>query len=595
MEKNKIQILPETLAKQIAAGEVVERPASVVKELVENAVDAEATSITVEVFEGGRKEIRVIDNGTGMTRGDAVLSLERHSTSKIKTIEELFNIRTLGFRGEALPSIASVSKMRIKTLYQDENSGTELYAEGGEIRVVKDTGCPRGTTIEVKNLFYNTPARLKFLKSINTELGYISHIVSQEALAFPKIHFRLFHDKRLLINAPPLDNDLERIALLFGKKLLKEMIAVEAIYNDIELHGYISPPSLTKSSRNYQHLFVNSRPVKDKTVTHAVYQAYRTFMPRDKNPVFFLFLKVKPDTVDVNVHPSKMEVKFRNQSEIHEFIEEFVRSHIMAGHRVENKTETADETEKGNDFSFLTPGETLRPEQQRISDIITTYVSSSQKKISEPPLFNYSDGKIVQKLHKPKSVEIFQFIGQINKSFLLFQEKEGILFVDQHVAHERILFEKLLRDFKASHIQVQSLLFPLFLELSKREALLLEEYADGFRRLGFDIEGLRGMSFMIRGIPSVFSQESGERALADILARLVETERMKSFEEMIEEILITMACHGALKDNQTLSEREAVKLMDDLMKTEIPHTCPHGRPIMLLLNTDDLRKRFQTK
>jgi len=595
MEKNKIQVLPETLAKQIAAGEVVERPASVVKELVENAVDAEATSITVEVFEGGRQEIRVIDNGTGMTREDAVLSLERHSTSKIKTIEELFNIQTLGFRGEALPSIASVSKMRIKTLYQGENAGTELYAEAGEVKDVKDAGCPRGTAIEVKNLFYNTPARLKFLKSVNTELGYISHIISQEALAFPRIHFRLLHDKRLLINAPPLDNDLERIALLFGKKLLKEMIAVEAIYNDIKLHGYISPPSLTKSSRNYQHLFVNSRPVKDKTVTHAVYQAYRTFMPRDKNPVFFLFLRVKPDTVDVNVQPSKMEVKFRNQSEIHEFIEEFVRSHIMSGTKVESSTETAEEKEKGDNFSFLTPGENLRPEQQRISDIVTKYVSSPQKRISEPPLFGYSDDRIVQKLHKPKSVEIFQFIGQVDNSFLLFQEKGGILFVDQHVAHERILFEKLKKDFKESHIQVQNLLFPLVLELSKREALLLEEYADGFRRLGFDIESLQGINFMIRGIPSIFSQESGEKALSDILARLVETERMKSFEEMTGEILITMACHGALKDNQTLSEREAVKLMDDLMKTEIPHTCPHGRPIMLLLNTNDLRKRFQAK
>lgn len=596
METKKIQILSEVLAKQIAAGEVVERPASVVKELVENAVDARATSISIEVFDGGRKGIKIIDNGTGMTRDDAKLCIERHSTSKIKTLDELSNIRTLGFRGEALPSIASVSKMKITTLYQGETVGTELHLNEGKIKEIRDTGCPQGTTVEVNDLFYNTPARLKFLKSINTELSYISNIISQEALANPKIHFKLFHNGRSLMNAPSVNDNLERIAVLFGKKLAKEMVQVEARYNEIELNGHISKPAMTKSSRTGQHLFVNSRPVKDKTVTHAVYQAYRTFLPKGRNPLFFLFLDLNPEMVDVNVHPSKMEVKFRNQSEIHEFIEEFVRSRIMNGNGPERET------------AFLADGEIKekkpadnhlrRPEpayKERVFEAVSKYVSSPTAHTVQGLPLQPVDSSLSSLLFKPESVEEFRFVTQIDNSFLLFETGAGLLFVDQHVAHERIIFDKLLKDFKKSCIQIQSLLFSQTVELSPGESLILEEYSERFMSLGFDIEYLKGPAFMIRGIPAVLSDKNCEKALRDILERLVETGRVKSFDEMVEEILITMACHGAVKDNKPLKESEIMSLMEELLQSETPHTCPHGRPVMLVLRTEDLQKRFQKK
>lgn len=598
MEAKKIQVLPEILAKQIAAGEVVERPASVVKELVENAVDAGATSIYVEVFEGGKKGIKVIDNGTGMTRDDTKLCIERHSTSKISTLEELSHIRTLGFRGEALPSIASVSKMKITTLCQGEHVGTELCLKQGKIKEIKDTGCPQGTIVEVNDLFYNTPARLKFLKSINTELSYISSVIAQAALANPKIHFKLFHNSRSLMNAPSVNDNLERIAVLFGKKLAKEMIRVEANYNGIELDGYISKPAMTKSSRTGQHLFVNSRPVKDKTVTHAVYQAYRTFLPKDRNPLFFLFLDLNPEMVDVNVHPSKMEVKFKNQSEIHEFIEEFVRSRIMNGNGPQKGTEfLADEEikEKRPADNFLRKPEPAYKE--RVFEAVSKYVSSPKAHtVQGLPLQPVDrDSGLSSLLFKPESVEEFRFVTQIDNSFLLFETEAGLLFVDQHVAHERIIFNKLLKDFKKSRIQIQSLLFSQTVELSPAESLILEEHSERFLSFGFDIEHLKGPAFMIRGIPAVLSDKNCEKALRDILERLVETGRVKSFDEMIEEILVTMACHGAVKDNKALKESEIMSLMKELMQSETPHTCPHGRPVMLVLRTEDLRKRFQKK
>ena len=380
MKTRRIHILPEELARQIAAGEVVERPASIVKELIENAIDAEASSISVEISEGGKKGIRVVDNGIGMSREDALLSVERHSTSKIASKEELSSIETLGFRGEALPSIASVSKMKIVTLCRGKTVGTQLSIQGEKKKEVRDVGCPQGTIVEVRDLFYNTPARLKFLKSVNTELSYISNVITQEALAYPGIHFKLAHNNRLLLNVPPLREELDRMAVLFGKDILNKMVRLEGRYNGIEIGGYISSPSITRASRGYQYLFVNSRPIKDRMITHAVYEAYKTFITKDRNPLFFLFLRVRPDAVDVNVHPSKMEVRFENQRDIHEFVEEIVRAHLLNGRQVQRESPAlSKQDEKGTNMKE-TWEKHLDIQSLRVSDITEKYSPSSLTK-----------------------------------------------------------------------------------------------------------------------------------------------------------------------------------------------------------------------
>ena len=593
MKDYRIQILPEDLAKQIAAGEVIERPASVVKELVENAVDAEATFIVIEVFEGGRKRIRITDNGTGMKREDAILSVERHSTSKIKTKEELANIETLGFRGEALPSIASVSKMKITTLFRGENIGTELCLMNGKIKEVKDVGSAAGTAVEVNDLFYNTPARLKFLKSVNTELGYINTIINQEALGHPNIHFKLLHNNRLLQNIPPLRDDLDRLTILFGKERVKDLIKVKANYNSLELRGYISSPSISRTSRGYQYLFVNSRPIKDRMMTHAVYEAYKTFITKDRNPVFFLFLNVRPDTIDVNVHPSKMEVRFRNQHEIHDFIREMIRNYLLKGKPTQRESvESSEEGMRRVEFLDEGLGKPLDDYKGKISEMILKSSSSVMKDFSSLQLKSF-DSRL---LFKPESIgERLRVLKQVDNSFLLFDIPEGILFVDQHVAHERILFEKLLKDYKGSHIEVQHLLFRKEIELTHRETSILTKYAEKLSSIGFLIEQVGENTFSLRGVPTLLSEKDSEGVLHDILDRLTGIDRVKPFEEMVEDILVSIACHGALKDNNPLEEEEMVKLMEDLMKTDIPHTCPHGRPIMLVLAIDDIKKKFQMK
>jgi len=593
MKDYRIQILPEDLAKQIAAGEVIERPASVVKELVENAVDAEATFIVIEVFEGGRKRIRITDNGTGMKREDAILSVERHSTSKIKTKEELSSIETLGFRGEALPSIASVSKMKITTLFRGENIGTELCLMNGKIKEVKDVGSAAGTAVEVNDLFYNTPARLKFLKSVNTELGYINTIINQEALGHPNIHFKLLHNNRLLQNIPPLRDDLDRLTILFGKERVKDLIKVKANYNSLELRGYISSPSISRTSRGYQYLFVNSRPIKDRMMTHAVYEAYKTFITKDRNPVFFLFLNVRPDTIDVNVHPSKMEVRFRNQHEVHDFIREMIRNYLLKGKPTQRESvESSEEGMRRVEFLDEGLGKPLDDYKEKISEMISKSSSSVMKDFSSLKLKSF-DSRL---LFKPESIgEKLRVLKQVDNSFLLFDIPEGILFVDQHVAHERILFEKLLKDYKGSHIEVQHLLFRKEIELTHRETSILTKYAEKLSSIGFLIEQVGENTFSLRGVPTLLSEKDSEAVLHDILDRLAGIDRVKPFEEMVEDILVSIACHGALKDNNPLEEEEMVKLMEDLMKTDIPHTCPHGRPIMLFLAIDDIKKKFQMK
>lgn len=529
-----------------------------------------------------------------MIKEDAILSIERHSTSKIKTKEELSSIETLGFRGEALPSIASVSKMKITTLYNGENIGTELYMEGGKIKEVKDAGSAAGTVVEVNDLFYNTPARLKFLKSVNTELSYINTIINQEALAHPRIHFKLMHNNRLLLNAPPLRDDLDRLAVLFGKERVKEMIKIEARYNSLELNGYISSPSTSRTSRGYQYLFVNSRPIKDRMITHAVYEAYKTFISKDRNPVFFLFLEVRSDTIDVNVHPSKMEVRFKNQREIHEFIKEIVRTHLMNSKPFFKESAVISNGDiKRTDFYDDRYKKPLDTHREKIADVVSRYYSSKVlKEFSSLPLKGFDSNL----LFKPESIgEKLRVLKQVDKSFLLFEIPEGILFVDQHVAHERILFEKLLKDYKESHLQVQHLLFPKDIEFTHRETSLLTKYANWLSRIGFLVEHLGENTFALRGVPTLLSDEDSESVLHDILDRLTGIDRVKPFEETVEDILISIACHGALKDNSPLEEEEMTKLMEDLMKTEIPHTCPHGRPIMLVLAIDDIKKKFQMK
>lgn len=611
-----IQILPDDLANQIAAGEVVERPASIVKELVENSIDAGADRISIEIEGAGKTSIRIADNGSGMAPEDARIAFQRHATSKIQSAADLEGIRSLGFRGEALPSIASISRVRMTTGLGDGNPGTEVSIEGGGVLRVKEVAFSRGTTLEVQQVFYNTPARQKFLKRDGTETSHITQVVQQQALAHPRVQFSLSHNGRSLLNTLATDESLYRIAELFGSDLSKELIRVESDDGTYRIEGYISSPVYTRSNRNTQYCFINSRCVRDKVLLSATQQGYSHLLPRGQHPVLFLFMTMDPGLLDVNVHPAKAEVRFAFQQDVYRFVSHAVQDALQ-----------------GNEKSFSTTGQGSSPPHLR--EAKPSMEAFNQARASAPLIGNdvaplqpqpdsgrgdWSRGlealyrpapesgspqrveedarqiKIFGQKPKPVSDMVFsefEPVGQLNDSFILMQGLKGILVVDQHIAHERVLYERFQQAAQNKKVEVQDLLFPLAVEFPPAEAQALAGHLEALKELGLELEPFGNNGFLLRAVPAVLKNHDHEGMVREVAGRLMREEKDHTLQNKMEDIMIMMSCRNAIKVNHPMELDQIRKLMHDLERTRMPYTCPHGRPIALLFEMNDILRKFQ--
>ena len=609
-----IQILSDDLANQIAAGEVVERPASIVKEVVENAIDAGATRISIEIEEAGKKSIRVSDNGSGMEPEDARLAFQRHATSKIKTASDLECIQSLGFRGEALPSIASISRVRMSTGTGKGRNGTEISIEGGGAFQVKEIAFSQGTTIEVNQIFYNTPARQKFLKRDGTEASHITQVVQQQALSHPEIQFSLHHNGRQLLATLPTDQALYRIAELFGAELSKELIRVESDDGTYRIEGFISSPVFTRSNRNTQYCFINSRFVRDRVLLSATQQGYSHLLPRGQHPVLFLFMTMDPGLLDVNVHPAKAEVRFAFQQDVYRFVSHAVQDALQQNNK--SFTTVGDDSApgQGRDLrpSLDVPGHQSVSVSAADSTLGAYQPESGKGDWSRGLEALYSPAPSVDRMRsveadsrqieffgqKPRAVSDmvfseFQPVGQLNNSFILMQGPKGVLVVDQHVAHERVLYERFREAADNKKVEVQDLLFPLAMEFSPAEAQALSEHLESLRELGMHLEPFGKDGFLLRAVPAVLKNQDQESIVREVAGRLMREEKDHTLQNKMEDIMIMMSCRNAIKVNHPMELDQIRKLMYDLEQTKMPYTCPHGRPIALLFEMNDILRKFQ--
>lgn len=587
---HKVHILPEKLCNKIAAGEVVERPASVVKELIENAIDAGADEILLDIEAGGRKLIRIRDNGMGMSREDAFLSLERHATSKIADDEDLFRLTTLGFRGEALPSIAAVSRFVLQTRDRMSDDGFRIRVAGGNVDHAEAVGTTVGTDVEVRNLFFNTPARRKFLRTEQTEVGHIGDVVTRQAMARPEIRFRLSHNGRVLIDAYSVSRLEERVAALLGRKAATGMRSMMVTDGDLALHGMIGEPNLSRASTAAIYSYINGRYVRDRVVQHAIMHGYRTLLPKGRYPVAVLFLDLPPELVDVNVHPSKHEVRFRDQRAVHDFIVSAIRN-VLRGETDASPTATTFEPES------ITPEKPYAHSPISVQESLPVYRSSLAQ------VTGYSDDDAtgqatpfvlpVKEVAPSGSFSSLTVIGQFHSSYLVCQDRDELVLIDQHAAHERIGFERLRQQFHAQGIARQELLFPVVMEYDFKEAAQLAQNLDEFARFGFDVEPFGGNAFVLKAIPQLMDGAEAEQLVRDVAAELGALGESGLIEEALEHILMTMACHGSVRANQPLSTPQMVALLNDLDQVDFSGHCPHGRPVIQRITLGDIERMFK--
>ncbi|MFY9227398.1 MAG: DNA mismatch repair endonuclease MutL [Blastocatellia bacterium] len=646
----KIQVLPDIIANKIAAGEVVERPASVVKELLENSLDAGSTQIQVETQAGGKTLIKIIDNGEGMLREDAMLAFERHATSKLRNIDDLEQIKTLGFRGEALPSIASVAKVSLRTKTSAELEGTEIEIEGGRILAVNDLAWPGGTEFEIKDLFFNVPARRKFLKSDSTENFHISNLITNYALANPHISFNLWQNGREIIATSKVETLRERAYQLFGAEFIENLMEVQE-RGEISLHGFVSKPQEQRASRDSQYLFVNGRFVKDRVLTKAISDAYKNVIPPGSYPVVMLMIDIPSEEVDVNVHPAKTEVRFRRPYVISESVAAAIRaafsqtkpfanfpikesystktSEIKTPEILQNKPLTRpapatpeieitptnstvfDLPDVDDPFEIATTKTTnkaqfdldfISDEQQQVIKTNNTEVKKAE--IATPTLKDNNNLLEIltsaaacsyqisqtEELPNTKAVKV---LGQLHNSYIVAIDKEGLLLIDQHVAHERILFEIHLSRILERNLEVQEMLIPETMDLSPAQYSAFEMLETEFEVSGFDLMPLSGRTIAIKAVPAVLSSSNARKLILELLSTVEKERRNISLEHFQREIAASIACHAAIKVNMSLTIEKMHWLIDELMKTECPTNCPHGRPIILRFSMRDIEKGFK--
>ncbi len=580
----KIEVLPESISQIIAAGEVIERPASVVKELMENAIDAGSTEVIVELKAGGLQLVHVVDNGEGMYREDVPVALQRFATSKIKKAEDLYAIHTLGFRGEALPSIAQVSKMTLKTRTSHSLSGTKVICEGGQIKSVSEIGCPIGTEVDVKNIFYNIPVKRKFLKSIRSELRYAVNHFLRLSLSQPSISFKFIHDDRTLHEYLKSESPLVRIEAIFGKEIYPHLQPIGFEDGEICISGFASFPSFSKKNSDGIYFYVNQRFVKDRMIYKAILDAYRHILPRNQFPIIILFINIPPSTVDVNVHPTKAEVKFKNPERIYQAVLAAIR---MA---MEGEAFRSEERMSGNGRK---EGVFQRGVQPSFPIQDTLSIPSSLTRGKEEEIFMVREGERIKWDVEKKSP--YLVLGQIQGMFILCEGEGNLIFIDQHAAHERILFEKFKKEYESRSMISEKLLLPILIELSVEESYILESAEEALKAIGFEIEPIGEKLFAIRSIPSFIDQKDSKGIIRGILDELSFLENQGKGEETIHTILVTLACHSAIRGNFLLRKEEMDKLVENLFPFHPTTTCPHGRPIFFILPLDQLKKQFKRK
>lgn len=645
-----IRVLPDHLANQIAAGEVVERPVSALKELLENAIDAGAKTIRVDLEAGGKRRIRVNDDGHGMDRDDCLMALERHATSKLTRAEDLFSIKTLGFRGEALPSIASVSRMTISSRHQNNDTGVQVELAGTKMLKVEEVSRPVGTTITVEQLFFNIPARKKFLRKTETELSLMVNLVTQYSMRHVNIHFVLMHNGRSLIDVTPVAELSERIYQHYGKEMLDQLVPFEKETQWLKISGLTSSPTLYRSSRNFQYLFVNNRLVKDKVLNHAISEAYRGFSEDRIFPVIFLFLEMPSQEVDVNVHPAKTEVKFINSHFVHDQVTEAVREALVS-----LKLTTAYRFREGyhahpteaQPAKRLDPWAQAREQQQQLpggpaagplfdpnashsehrpsvtqateegSKASGAYQSfyerhrneiDPQQGVPDRGLFEEQAAAQPAQPHAPGDgqpppwqpraapTSIPRILGQFRDSYILAEQEGDLLLIDQHVAHERILYDQIKAGLEHHDIETQALLVPIMVELTPDQAVDLENLMPTLKKFGFDLEPYGHHTYAIREMPTFVKQADLERQVTELLAKASgERQQETMVEEILDHFAATKSCKAAIKINMRLTPEKMEYLVAELWSSSSPLFCPHGRPIILRFSNDEIEKNFFRK
>ena len=655
----RIHVLPEHVANKIAAGEVVERPASVVKELLENSLDAGATRIKLQVEAGGKKLIQITDDGCGMVRDDALLAFERHATSKIKSAEDLLNIATLGFRGEALPSIASVSRLRLETRAPDQESGTIVEIAGGKIFRVEEAGLPAGTSITIRDLFFNTPARKKFLKSESTELSHIASLVTYYALAHPDKHFELHSATNAMLVAPPVAGYSERVYQVFGKDVLDQLIPLAAEFplahvglpqpppwkrkeededggpsepGSLRLHGFVSKPEIQKLNRNSIYTFVNGRLIRDRLIQHALTEAYRNILPPTVYPVVLLFLEMPNAEVDVNVHPSKTEVRFRQQTVMHDFLRDSVRAALMkarpvpqfvteirarptAGPSLTPGAQAASSAPAAvlygqtvpDTFALQAPPQPVIAERFHFSQGIEVEANAALS-VARFPAQTFGGPRetfAVDRCSPPAadeselasevapSLSSLKPLGQLRESFILAVNHEGLWIIDQHVAHERVLFEKVLKQRAQRNVESQRLLMPIVIELTPAQQAVFAELSDELQKNGFDAEPFGARSIAVKVAPAGIQASDVEQMLHELLDQFSREDQALNLDQVRGRIAASIACHAAIKVNMPLEQHKMEWLLAELSKTECPMSCPHGRPVVLRYSMKDIQRAFK--
>lgn len=576
----KIRIPSEDTIKRIAAGEVIERPVSIVKELIENSLDAGAEKIVIELEEGGKKLVRVKDDGEGMTRDDAELCLKRYSTSKIRDFSDLLKLSTLGFRGEALPSIATVCQLSILTKSKEEPIGVLIEAEDGKIKKIVEQASPEGTTITVKNLFSHIPARKKFLKNDSVELRHILNAVTREALAHPQVFFQVFHNGKQLINSPSRDNNLDKITDFLGEKFSSELIPLHTKNAFFNLEGFICKPFFARRKSGLQYLFVNGRAISSSLIAAACKKGYQPVIPNERHPQVFLFLSIDPKEIDINIHPSKDIIKFQKEHEIFEAIAEGVRNCLK---NVQLLPEIFFRTLNIKIKTFSKPY-TSTPLTGEGKNIPLDFTESNQTPLLKEKGEDYV--LISEKIN---------IKAQINNTYLLGENADGFFLLDQHAVHERILYEKLKKEMKSSTVQVQNLLIPETIELNKQEASVINENMDIIKKMGFNIEPFGQNTFIVHSVPKIIKKTSASVIILDIAEELENMEEKPSVEECAEKILTVVACKAAVKAGDKLENEEIKSLITQWQNTDYHNWCPHGRPAMIRFSWNEIEKKFNRK
>jgi DNA mismatch repair protein MutL len=595
----RIKILPENLTNKIAAGEVVERPASVVKELVENALDSGCREVVVEIEAGGRRLIKVADDGCGMSREDALLALERHATSKIETESDLLTLATLGFRGEALPSIASVSRFTLATREREHIEGTEIYVEGGRVKEVKARGMAEGTVIEVRNLFFNTPARLKFMKSAETEAGHVGDLLTKLAISRPDIRFTYLSDGRAVFRV--LQGELrDRVASLLGKTIADSLYPVKYDAGGLTVSGLVARPECSRSGASHLYTYINGRFIRDRVVHHAILQAYRSFLERGRYPVAALFIDMPECEVDVNVHPTKHEVRFREQGKVHDNIQAAVESVLRNSPWLERTASVAASPAFLPETSPCDPASTKVAE---VRDILANYRPTSQPLHHNFPLPSgrteraESSGPTGMPVPATTVTDGYfcglTVIGQYNAAYILCQDEGDLVIIDQHAAHERVAFERLKAQFSGGRVESQGLLFPETVEVSPGEGALLKEYRSEIARLGYELEEFGGATWLLKGAPRLLAGGNYLGTLRDIMEELHTIGRSRGFVDKIEDILSRIACHSVVRGAHLLTAVEIAALFRQMDKTEFAANCPHGRPALRKITLTEIERMFK--